>query len=74
MRFLVREQRDSIAVDDLHPVAFAHAGPRSLSHRLTAPVVQPDADDVVGLLFDVFFDLVAGISAHARARIRRSKT
>src|SRR5438552_11981680 len=67
MRFLLREQREPIAVDDLHPVAFAHAGPRPLSHRLPAPVVQPYADDVVGFLLGVFFDLVAGISAHTGA-------
>src|SRR5437763_10747545 len=64
---LLREEREPIAVDDLYPVAFVHARPRPLGHRLPASVIQPDADHVVGFLLGVLFDLVAGIGAHTGA-------
>src|SRR5450755_1892001 len=63
----VCDQRKPIATDDLDPITFPHPGPRALSDRLSAPVVEPYRDHIVGFLFRVFLDLVAGIGACACA-------
>src|ERR1700680_1489948 len=59
----VCDQRKPIATDDLDPISFPHPGPRALSDRSPAPVVEPHRDHIVGFLFRVSLDLVAGICA-----------
>src|SRR2546426_10920807 len=65
-RASVCDQREPVAVNDLHSIAFVHRRPRPLGHRLAAPIVEPDLDDVVRFFLRVLFDLIAGVGADPR--------